>query len=186
VADKCFLPDLDKYAKELAATFANYLDMAVGGEIRYGSQECENVTELLPRIAERYSKKDARSSRGKAWHEWKELRDDYGVSILREAEDALFEGDWDGNLGGPMWGECAKTLRLYEEGELPDVVFVDQAFSLEHNNGCVFNKLWSTSGLADLLSAVFAGHLEYVIPYLPSDERKAYSNWKKANEDSIG
>ncbi len=174
-----YRPDLEKYAKELATVFGAYLDMAIGGEIRYGSHKCEGVTELLPRIAGRYQDRDVRQSRGKAWFEWKELRDEYSTSILQEAEDALFQGDWEGNLGGPMWGECAKTLRMHEEGEYNDIVFVDQAFSLEHNNGCVFNKLWQTGGLKGILNSVFEGKIDEIVRFLPIPQRSKYKAWKE-------
>ncbi|KKL95944.1 hypothetical protein LCGC14_1849500, partial [marine sediment metagenome] len=183
--DSLYRPDLEEYARELAAVFSNYLDMAIGGEIRYGSESNEDVRALLPRITARYSERDARSSRGRAWYEWKELRDDYGTSILQEAETALFEGDWEGNLGGPMWGECAKTLRLHEEGEYNDIVFVDQAFSLEHNNGCVFNKLWNTKGLKTILSAVFEGHIDKIVGHLTLKERGKYQAWKEYGDHTF-
>jgi hypothetical protein len=54
----------------------------------------------------------------------------------------LLNGDWRSGVGGPAWGQAAHLLRLYETEQISAIVFVDSAFGLEHNNGCIFNKLW--------------------------------------------
>jgi pyruvate, orthophosphate dikinase len=49
-------------------------------------------------------------------------------------------------FGGPAWGAIAKHGASFVNGKINAEMFVDQAFSLEHNNGNMFNKdyLFST------------------------------------------
>jgi len=180
--DPSYKQEFENYAKELAEVFAPYLDMAVGGEIRYGSETIGDgeAKRLMPRIHKRY-RKYGNINRGKAWAEWKTLRDEYGTDILREAEYALEEGKWGRSVGGHAWAQVAATLRQFEEGEISVVTFVDAAFALEHNNGCVFNKLWTTKGLQDILDANLNGEIDYVERHLPEEapHTKRYRAWKQ-------
>jgi len=156
VAPSQFQAQFDTYAQEFADMLARYLDMVVGGEIRYGSETNRAVTDLMPRIAKRVTR---RQSRGSAWAAWAELRKEYGLEILEEAETALMGGDWGGGVGGEAWGKVAMHLRKYLEGEYPPFMFVDIAVDLEHNNGCIFNKVWYTKDTKALLDAKFNGRL---------------------------
>ena len=180
--DDIYKPEFEGYAKELAEVFAPYLDMAVGGEIRYGSSTIGDgeAKRLMPRIHDRY-KKWSDINRGKAWAEWKNLRDEYGTDILREAEYALREGGWGRSVGGKAWAQVASTLIQYEDKEISVITFVDTAFGLEHNNGCIFNKLWTTSGLQSILNANLEGQMDYVEEHLPDEEphTKRYRAWKQ-------
>ena len=44
------------------------------------------------------------------------------------------------NYGGKAWGDIAKHGLAFVTGKINPEVFVDQAFSLEHNSGQIFNK----------------------------------------------
>lgn len=160
VAPSHFGPQFDEYAIKLADLFARYLDMVVGGEIRYGSEELSDAAKRMPRIAPRVTRT---LRRGAAWAAWADLRKEFGVDVLQEAEDCLMNGNWGSAVGGKAWGEVAMHLRKYLEGEYPAFVFVDIAVDLEHNNGCIFNKVWSTDNTKELLDAKFKGWL------LPTD-----------------
>src|SRR3990167_3209541 len=116
--DPSYKQEFEDYARELAEVFAPYLDMAVGGEVRYGSETIGDgeARRLMPRIHKRYRREYSSISRGKAWAEWKTLRDEYGTDILKEAEYALEEGKWGRSVGGHAWAQVAATLRQFEEG----------------------------------------------------------------------
>src|SRR3990172_1222490 len=76
--DEIYRPDFEYYAQELADVFAPYLDMAVGGEIRYGSSTIGDgeAKRLMPRIHKAYGRWSGGLNRGKAWAEWKKLREE--------------------------------------------------------------------------------------------------------------
>lgn len=131
------------YAKEIAPIFARYLDMAIGGELRYGAGECPDSDSLMPDVVKKYGMSHHSISRGKAWSEWKELREEMGVVALEQAEECLLHGNWHGGMGGKRWGSAAHLLLLYETKQIDYITFVDSAFGLEHNNGCIFNKRWT-------------------------------------------
>ena len=132
------------FAEEIAPIFARYLDMAIGGELRYGVDECEGARGLMPDILAKYDNgRGQRLERGRAWAEWKELRAEIGAKALVQAEDCLLNGSWHGGMGGKKWGSAAHLLLLYETGQIDHITFVDSAFGLEHNNGCIFNKRWT-------------------------------------------
>ncbi|RKN04271.1 peptidylprolyl isomerase [Streptomyces radicis] len=50
-------------------------------------------------------------------------------------------------------------LRRYVDHELSHTVFIDQCFTLEHNNGSLFDKYFATDGLLTVLDAQAAGDL---------------------------
>jgi len=166
-----FKPRFQKFAEFLAGIFSRYIDMAIGGELRYGRSTCKNSNEVMPRIDERIS---PAPSRGTAWAAWYELRQELGDSILEEAEDALLNGQWHNSaIGGPAWGKCVSLLRMYLNEDIPPAVFVDQAFSLEHNGGYIFNKLWDVTNLDSVLTCKFNGELDKMLKFLPLNEQYA-------------
>ena len=166
-ADSYYRPEFEKYSEWLAEKMASYIDMVIGGEIRYGSHHLTEQTDYLPRIKERVGRK---LNRGTAWAAWKQLRDEYGIDILIEAEEALLKAKWGAGIGGKMWGKVATHLRLFLTGEYPAWLFVDIAVDLEHNGGNIFNKVFDTHKLKKLLDAKFEGR---IIP-----DESVYGEWR--------
>ena len=147
-----------EYSSEIAPIFARYLDMAIGGELRYGAEECVASRSLMPDIMRKYHGGHGNTiPRGKAWKAWKELREEMGTAALEQAEEALLNGHWKTGMGGTAWGNAAHLLLLYETNQIDPITFVDSAFGLEHNNGCIFNKRWSGG---TNLRAVLDGNLK--------------------------
>lgn len=53
----------------------------------------------------------------------------------------LFEyHDFESGFGGPAWSKIAQHAQDFVSGKINAEVFLDQAFSLEHNSGQIFNK----------------------------------------------
>jgi hypothetical protein len=140
---------LDAHEQALARDFSSYLDMAVGGELRYARRYLEE----LPRELEPYFREVSETARGKAWLVWTIIRRKYGIRALELAEEAFYMPGWRRNFGGEAWGYVARALRVYLEGQRKPRIFVDQCFNLEHNTGSVFNKLYNVSGLPAVLDA---------------------------------
>jgi hypothetical protein len=58
------------------------------------------------------------------------------------------KGHFSSGYGGPAWGNIAKALLKFVEGDISPHTFLDTAWTLAHNNGPMFNKgfLFSMSG----------------------------------------
>lgn len=55
-------------------------------------------------------------------------------------EDVFFEGGFSGGFGGTKWGYIGRLLNQYVTGKLSGELMLDQAYTLCHNNGPIFNK----------------------------------------------
>ncbi|NOQ30226.1 MAG: hypothetical protein GQ570_03790 [Helicobacteraceae bacterium] len=52
----------------------------------------------------------------------------------------FYNGSFSGGYGGSAWGDVAKCLNNYVQGNISAEVMVDTGFTLAHNNGPIFNK----------------------------------------------
>jgi hypothetical protein len=146
---------LDELERDLSRQFAEYLDIAIGGELRHATGHLELDEECLPiELAPFFREVTVSSSdRGKAWLVWGIIRRRYGMQALELAEDVFRMDGWQRNFGGVAWARVVVALREYLQGKIKRRIFVDRCFSLEHNSGCVFDKLWSTGGVHTVLSS---------------------------------
>lgn len=62
------------------------------------------------------------------------------IDILKKIEMLFNAPKWSKSYGGKKWADICRILILYLEGQITDLIFIDQVFDLEHNCGCVFNK----------------------------------------------
>lgn len=140
---------LAEHETALAKEFSEYLDMAIGGELRYAKRYLEE----LPKELKPYFSEVTETGRGKAWLVWTVIRRKFGMQALELAEECFNQPDWRRNFGGQAWRYCASALRSYLEGQRKPRIFVDQCFNLQHNTGSVFNKLYNCSTLPPVLEA---------------------------------
>lgn len=121
---------LDELVDEHVETFFNYVDMAIGGELRHHSS---NGGSVLP------------SHREASWGVWREIRDNYDEEAFEIAINTFY--DMGGSFGGKTWANAAELLLAFTRGQLgPDDktnrrMFMDRVFTLVHNNGCMLNKV---------------------------------------------
>jgi len=137
----------------LAREFACYLDMAVGGELRYAMQHLGKET--LPAELACFFREINPGERGMAWMAWTVVRRVLGLRALELAAHVFGTSGWAENFGGEAWATVARLLRDHLRGRVIARVFVDQCFSLEHNTGSVFNKLYETETVAGILEAQY-------------------------------
>jgi hypothetical protein len=134
----------------LAKEFASYLDVAVGGELRYAKSmlgdDCPKELELFLREA-------ALADRGTAWLAWGVIRRAWGIRAVELAEETFELAGWRGAFGGDAWAGIASVLRAHLERRISDRIFVDRVFSLEHNSGSVLNKIYDTRNLKPVLDS---------------------------------
>lgn len=163
---------LDLLETELAREFASYLDIAVGGELRYA----QSLGDDCPKKLKPFLKEAAMADRGTAWMVWGVIRQAWGIDALYLAEETFNLPGWRGAFGGDAWAGIAKVLRCYLEGRMNKRIFVDRCFSLEHNSGCCFNKLYCVRNVPTVLSA--HGNDEYdTLLSFASDEAKCL--WRR-------
>jgi hypothetical protein len=81
------------------------------------------------------------------------IRRRHGLKALDLAENVFRLDGWRRNFGGEAWARVVVALREYLSGRLKRRIFVDRCFSLEHNSGCVFDKLWATGNVRPALEA---------------------------------
>lgn len=176
----------EAFTLQAATWFANYLDMIIGGEIRYGLDreifgDPDSCQEAMPIITTIHEYNQRRASRGSAWYKWYHLRNEYGIAVLEEAEEAFRYGNWSGCIGGNAWAEVAKVLLRFLKGEISPELFVDLTFALEHNGGCVFNKKYDTpKAIRAVLDANLEGNLPMVASYLKPEEQQEFMSWRRA------
>lgn len=53
---------------------------------------------------------------------------------------AYHNGAWSGGYGSAAWGKVTDALLAWVRGQISLEMFVDTAYTLEHNNGNIFNK----------------------------------------------
>lgn len=183
----------------------NYLDMVSGGEARHMSSRVTKIKSDYPQEileealnspyvhqvshyieGERFSLTDAngnllilpgaRQDRTRMWGEWKSIRQSLGIYAL----------DWcilthlssaSAGYGGPLWANAANLVREHELNRKSDIFLIDQAFSLQHNGGILFNKLsgWDISGIGGVLTYAANGEM-YRLPVFLNQEHKVIYN----------
>jgi hypothetical protein len=93
------------------------------------------------------------ADRGTAWLVWGVIRRAWGLDALALAQETFELPGWRGAFGGEAWGSITSVLLAYLERRISDRIFVDRCFSLEHNGGCVFNKIYDTRTVGAVLEA---------------------------------
>lgn len=179
-ADAWAVQRLAEHERTLAAEFAEYLDMAIGGELRYAKRYLDELpSELAP-----YFSEVSETGRGKAWLVWGVIRRKFGLDALAIAERCFYQSGWRRNFGGEAWGYCARALRAYLEGQRTPRIFVDQCFNLQHNTGSVFNKLYNCSDLPPVLQAHGMDDYGTLLNACSTEVRKRWSwyEWQKRAE----
>lgn len=150
MGDRQAKKSLAVHETQLAKEFSAYLDIAVGGELRYArsmlGDECPD--KLRPFLREA-----ALADRGTAWLVWGVIRRAWGLKALELAQETFDLPGWRGAFGGGNWAGIASILRAYLEGRISDRIFVDNTFSMEHNSGSCLNKLYDTKELKPVLDA---------------------------------
>jgi hypothetical protein len=135
---------LDELVRDLTPEFAQYLDMACGGELRHASTwPCE-----LPSCPVLGRGND----RSVAWRDW--LAWETAGYRAEYAATAFEEASWPSrNYGGEPWALIATTLHEFLSKQMSCEMFIDRVWNLQHHGGLVLNKIYPTDELALVLEA---------------------------------
>lgn len=135
---------LDNLVNDLTAEFAQYLDMACGGELRHASTW---PPELPPCPV-----LGTGTDRSLAWRDW--LAWETPIYRAEYAASAFEQASWPGsNYGGEPWALIACTLHEFLTKRMSRELFLDRVWNLQHHGGIVLNKVYPTDELALTLEA---------------------------------
>jgi hypothetical protein len=173
---------LAEFETHLAREFACYLDMAVGGELRYAMRHLGK--EALPTELACFFREIDPGERGMAWMAWTVVRRVLGLRALELAAQVFRTSGWAENFGGDAWATVARLLRDHLRGRVVARVFVDQCFSLEHNTGSVFNKLYETETLAAILETQYRDDYGTLLRHASDAVRRCWRlyEWRRRQE----
>ncbi|MFD6191103.1 peptidylprolyl isomerase [Streptomyces sp. NPDC060275] len=166
---------LSSWLPHLCAELAGHLDNVIGNELGH-----------YERVRTRHHPRDLADfiteiNQGDSRVTWQRLRRERGHGpALRLATDA-FAGPGV-EFGGEAWAPVAAMMRRYVQYELPDRVFVDQCFTLEHNNGSLFDKYHDTTTMRAVLDAQAATDLDTLLAHASAEVREL---WRAHRLDSL-
>lgn len=157
------IPFQQRSIRNLAHTFATYLNYAVGGELRHilRFNRWANLSDKHRRFypdPEVMAGKHRSMQRTTAWAEWHRVFKKFGPAAVLGAEEMFTQYHWDGSYGGRRWSKIAKLLHQYLMGNIPAKVFVDSTWSMQHNGGMALNKSNRIHGLDNELGMVLDAH----------------------------
>lgn len=119
-----------------------------GCEMQRDRTPTPGLLDDLPIVSEYLQNTNGRgSTRDSAWEVWLEYRREHGLKATGEMVRAFMEGPWGGGFGGEAWGTAARLAYDVMQGAISERVFVNMAWSAEHNGGCIFNKLYNIGDL---------------------------------------
>lgn len=148
--------ELETLVESTDEILVEYFHMAVAGEARHHKAVGGRIL-------------SGSSNRSAAWVGWKKVYAEIGEDALMDLHELFLEFD-DGSFGGVPWAQACEVLHERLTGKLgPDEytnkkMFIDRAWTLEHNGGCFLNKIgWTTKndkgwGLDYLKSRVLDAH----------------------------
>ncbi|MEH1016374.1 peptidylprolyl isomerase [Micromonospora sp. CPCC 206060] len=166
---------LAEWAPQLGADFAAQLDVIIGTEL--GHYECARRDTLDPALAGFLAEVTTGDSRVGWWRSRRALGEVPALDLAVQA----FAGPGV-EYGGEAWAPIAAMLRRYAAGELPARVFIDQCFTLQHNNGCLFDKYFEAEHLWPVLEAQAAGDLELLARHASAEVRGRWQRHRRQRE----
>lgn len=169
------------------ANLVPYFHMAIGGELRHHQAVGGGTLS---------------SNRNYAWHGWMEVFEKVGNGVYLDAAE-LFREFSGGSYGGENWAIPSEIFHSRLEGKYSPKgdaddftnkqIFVDRAWTLEHNGGCFLNKIsWAKKAgnkignvnhMQKLLNAHASDPTEYptLIEAASSEVKKMFRQyWKES------
>jgi hypothetical protein len=97
---------------------------------------------------------DDGAGRNKSWRTWISFAKQLGLArALAHAVPAFEEHLWQsGAYGGPAWQTAAKVARDFAMRKVSARLFIDRCWTLQHNGGALFDKVWDHEHCIELQS----------------------------------
>ena len=162
----------------LAADFARHVDFAIGAELAHydGIPLATTSGELTSFIQQ--------TCQGNSLLGWPPFRRQANSDAYRLAE-AAFLGPG-AEYGGDAWAPVARLLAQHADGTLSDRLFIDRCFTLEHNNGCLFDKFFDTWDMLATLDAQAEGDLSALATRASAQVRRLWDRHETAGQPPRG
>ncbi|MFJ8113601.1 peptidylprolyl isomerase [Streptomyces sp. NPDC096132] len=166
---------LFRWLPHLCAELAGHLDNVIGNELgHYERARTQHYPRELADFITEINQGDSRVT-------WQRLRRERGHGLALRLATEAFAGPGV-EFGGEAWAPVAAMMRRYVQHELPDRVFVDQCFTLEHNNGSLFDKYHDTTTTRVVLDAQAATDLDTLLTHASAEVREL---WQAHRLDSV-
>ncbi|MFD0480558.1 peptidylprolyl isomerase [Nonomuraea thailandensis] len=157
---------------QLAHYFARQLDLIIGAELGHYERARSDVhREPLASFLRNVTLGDSRVA-------WPRVRGELGQGQALDLAAEAFAGPGI-EYGGEAWAPVATMMGRYLRHELSHAVFVDQCFTLEHNNGSLFDKYFETENLLRILDAQAAGELETLAEHASPEVRHLWHRHRR-------
>ncbi|MGW7641577.1 peptidylprolyl isomerase [Streptomyces decoyicus] len=165
--DRTAAARLFRWLPHLCAELAGHLDNVIGNELgHYERARTQHHPQELADFITEINQGDSRVT-------WQRLRRELGHGRALQLATEAFAGPGI-EFGGEAWAPVAAMVRRYVLHELPDRVFVDQCFTLEHNNGSLFDKYHDTSTMREVLDAQAATDLGKLLTHASAEVRELW------------
>ena len=140
--------DNDEYDHEYEATDGVYCGCCCPGEVCWS---CEHAQEgslegmgIYPALQEWiYENFERGGGRSASWRAWFDFHTEHGNIVLRWLELGFTEVHWPDGFGGDKWGFIARVAYEYATGEMSAHAFMDRCWTLHHNGGNIFDKMYN-------------------------------------------
>ena len=126
------------------------------------------------------------ASRGDAWAEWLEYHDANGSRALRDLWLGFEADGWASGYGGEAWALIARYAYEYQAGKISAHAFMDRCWTLHHNGGNVFDKMFDSYSLDRQLMHQANDNYEYLTRSASPQVRDLWIIRRYVLSDSLG
>lgn len=162
---------LAAWQPRLATDFVRHLDFAIGAELAH--YDAIPLGTLEPTLKEFVRGTCEENSLIR----WPAARRAAGADAYRMSREAFLGPGLE--YGGEAWAPVARLMAEQSDGAVPERVFIDQCFTLEHNNGCLFDKFFDTWDMQATLQAQARGDLATLAGRASAQTRQLFSRHRE-------
>lgn len=124
-------------------------------------------------------------ARSRGWLQWLEYRQRVGLRGLDVAVET-FNLPWRNGYGGPSWALIASVVRDFYFGRITPRTFIDRCWTLEHNGGNIFTKLYNnTDTLQSILQHQAKNNYKYLLRYTSSGVTRTWSRHQRIQREEF-
>ncbi|HET9895223.1 MAG TPA: peptidylprolyl isomerase [Streptosporangiaceae bacterium] len=156
-----------RWLPQLARDFAGQIDLVIGTELGHFERALDvPLPGPMSVFIRRVTAGDSQSA-------WPVVKEEMGARRALDLAVEAFSGPGI-EFGGAAWAPIARTLRSYTAENLPVRIFIDRCFTLQHNNGCVFDKCFDVEDMRAVLDAQAEGKVAVLAAYASEHVRRAW------------
>jgi len=152
----------------------------------FGTLNASGIADFAPsELADFFASLGPSDGRTWAWKEWVAFREKNGPEATRWMARAFRSDVWRGGYGGEAWYQAARLLYDYETDKISARVFVNMAWSLQHNTGIIFDKAYDVGGLEKLLERQARGDYDRLARHASPQVATEWRLWESKDAPTI-